>query len=328
MAQYPGPYDPSTSGGVNPQPGGHPVPPQGYGPPSQGYGPPPQGYGPPPRRSPLPIVIGALVGILAVGALVFFLVTRGGGGSSSEAGSGQGTAQTSPADAAGTGDDGVAASAPADSSGLGLDPLPDEPLPMWEVTGPTGSDQSGGFPIGSDLTAGDGGDAPHRVDVYFDYTCRYCEEFQRVNAVDLQELLSQGTISVWLHPMPILDGSEELSDYSGMAANAIAVVAQFSPEHVLAAHQALFDVYWDDVNGNATYPVSVEGIRDALVAVGVPADVAERVLDGEYRSWLQSSMDTFGDAGNTGVPVIRVDGAAFAGWDSEGTLRYYIEEMS
>src|SRR5659263_596133 len=103
------------------------------------------------------------------------------------------------------------------------------------VTRPQGSDLTGGIPVGMTLEAGtDNSSVDARVvNVYLDYTCSYCAQFEEINAADLKTLAKDGTATVVIHPVSILDRSGDYSGFSGLAANAAATVADRAPAQFL-----------------------------------------------------------------------------------------------
>lgn len=193
------------------------------------------------------------------------------------------------------------------------------------VNSPQGSDLHGGIPVSSSLVAGEEGEGTVRIDVYSDYTCSYCNQFEQVNAADLEALAQEGVATIWFHPVATLDGSTNFSGYSGLATNAIATVAQHAPEHFLTANNALFDLYWGAVDSGATQQPTVTDIQAVLSAAGVPEDVVSRVADGEFSEWVQATTRQFGRDGYRGTPVVEINDEAFAGWQTEGALRAAVE---
>jgi len=103
------------------------------------------------------------------------------------------------------------------------------------VDRPEGSDLQGGIPVSSELVAGKD-DGTVRVDLYSDYTCTHCNNLENINGEDLEALMSEGTATIWFHPVATMDGSGNFSGYSGLATNAIATVAHHAPETFLEAN--------------------------------------------------------------------------------------------
>lgn len=195
------------------------------------------------------------------------------------------------------------------------------------VNRPEGSDLQGGIPVSSSLVAGEAAEGTVRVDVYSDYTCSYCNQFETINAADLEAMASEGLITVWFHPVATLDDTTTFTGYSGLATNAAATVAQYAPEHFLAANSALFDLFWGAVQSGATTAPGLAEIQAALAAAGVPQDVVTRVADGEFADWVQATTRQFGRDGYKGTPTIEINDETFNGWQQEGALRSAVEAL-
>ncbi len=78
------------------------------------------------------------------------------------------------------------------------------------------------------------------MDIYVDFMCPVCKQFEATNAADLDTLRKDGTIAVYYHPISILYDRSQGTEYSTRAANAVAVVADQDPSHFLQFIQALY----------------------------------------------------------------------------------------
>lgn len=84
--------------------------------------------------------------------------------------------------------------------------------------------------------------APVTVDVYLDFMCPACGQFERVSGATLQKAaLVDGTARVRVHTMNFLDRASSGTDYSTRAANAFTTVAHEQPDIALAFAQALYE---------------------------------------------------------------------------------------
>ena len=79
-----------------------------------------------------------------------------------------------------------------------------------------------------------------RLDLYIDLMCPFCKKFEETNSADIDALREAGTIAVYYHPISILDRSSQGTKYSTRAANAVAVVADKDPSHMLQFITALY----------------------------------------------------------------------------------------
>jgi len=186
--------------------------------------------------------------------------------------------------------------------------------------------EEGAVTIGSDLVAGGtNADAPV-IDVYFDYTCSYCGQFEEINSDDLEEAAGAGDVTLALHPVSILDRSGDFSAFSGRAAEAAVVVADGAPEAFLDFHDAMFALWGDAVAAGATEGGEGPGeptdddIAAAALAAGVPQDVVDRFTEDRYTEWVDANTAQFARDGYTGTPTVLVDGEPFQGWQEPGAL--------
>lgn len=72
------------------------------------------------------------------------------------------------------------------------------------------------------------------ISIYIDYACPHCAEFEEANIEQIENWVDSGEVtSLTIHPIAFL------STYSVEGANALACVANYSPENVFAAHKAM-----------------------------------------------------------------------------------------
>ncbi|MBI9114530.1 DsbA family protein [Sanguibacter suaedae] len=207
----------------------------------------------------------------------------------------------------------------------GISEFPDE------IEVPAVADEKGGISFGESGEAGsDSGDDAVTVDVYLDYMCPNCGGFEQVNGPDLEELRAAGDITLALHPVSILDGTSQGSEFSTRAAQAFAYVAENSPEHALAFNTLMFERQPSE----GTSGLSDEEIRDIAVEAGVAEDVADGIAEGQYKQFVQAlTQIAFGDPtvlsaeGRFGTPTVVIDGERFDGnWSQPGALSAAIGE--
>jgi len=202
---------------------------------------------------------------------------------------------------------------------------------MWAQPNPpvpAGSDPTGGIGVGTGGTVGK--DIPtdaNRVDIYVDYLCPVCKQFEAVNAKDIDELREAGTIAVYYHPLDILRDRSAGTNYSTRAANAAAVIADQAPEYFLSFSLALF----------ANQPEeNTPGLGDPLLAataigVGVPSEVAVTFADGEFTKWVAAGTQQASIDGLPGTPAVFVNGELLdqteVPYFQEGALKAYLEAL-
>ncbi|MFH5824922.1 DsbA family protein [Georgenia sp. AZ-5] len=187
---------------------------------------------------------------------------------------------------------------------------------------PANTTLDGGISLGSSLTAGTANEGAPVIDVYLDFTCSYCGQFEEINADDIDEMVAAGDATVVYHPVAILDRTGDFSGFSGRAAQAAAVVADKAPEAYNDLQAALFDLYRGagaTEGATAAEPTDAD-IAAAALEAGVPREVADTIDDGTFTDWVAATTEQFGRDGFTGTPTVLVDGEEFVGWQEEGAL--------
>ncbi|WP_043498369.1 DsbA family protein [Georgenia sp. SUBG003] len=191
---------------------------------------------------------------------------------------------------------------------------------------PAHTTEEGAVTLGSGLVAGATNAGAPVVDVYFDYTCSYCGEFEKINGEDLNEAAEAGDVTLALHPVSILDRSGDFSAFSGRAAQAAVTVADGAPEAFLDFHEAMYAL-WDDAvasgaveGGDGTGEPTDADIATAALEAGVPQAVVDRFAEGAYTEWVEANTAQFGRDGFTGTPTVLVDGEPFQEWQEPGAL--------
>ena len=153
---------------------------------------------------------------------------------------------------------------------------------------------------------GDGivvGDGAARIDVFVDFLCPFCKQFEERAAADLARLAADGTASVVYHPLAFLERlstnhySSRASAASGAAADGGAFVA---------FKDALFaDQPEENGPGHGD---------DELVAIGAAAGLdeaafGEAVRSQAYLPWTAYLTERAIEDGVSGTPSVFVDGA-------------------
>jgi protein-disulfide isomerase len=167
--------------------------------------------------------------------------------------------------------------------------------------------------------------APVTIDIYQDYMCPYCGQFERAQTSDLKVLVDSGTAKVVFHVMAFLDDSSSGTRYSTRAANAFVVVAQQEPNKALAFNSALF------INQPSE---GSTGLTDAEIAtraksVGVSDAVADSLASLSQADFVKSSNDAAFAAGITSTPTVKINGTVFSrNLYSAGSLRAATEKAA
>ena len=201
--------------------------------------------------------------------------------------------------------------------------------PVADAHAPAVADETGGIPVGTGGVAGK--DVPSdvtRVDLYLDLMCPVCNGLEQTNSADVDALREAGTIAVYYHPVSILNRFSQGTMYPTRAANAVAVVAEKDPAHMLPFITAL---YANQPEENST-GLTDEQIAAIAVGVGVPADVAAGMKNGEFSEWVVAATDRASQDGMSVTPTVMVNREVVdpeeINYFTPGTLKVYLEQVA
>lgn len=193
---------------------------------------------------------------------------------------------------------------------------------------PAGVVDETGIPVDAAGVAGNFVDDAPRLDVYVDFMCPVCGQFEAINGADIAALRESGDVSFVVHPIAILDRMSQGTEYSTRAASAVAWVADRAPESFMEYHDLLFA----NQPAENSAGLSNQQLADFAEQAGVPGDVAGGIADGRaakaYRNWVKAATDqaTSDEAlanpqtGQFGTPTVILDGERFEAWSTPGAL--------
>jgi protein-disulfide isomerase len=163
---------------------------------------------------------------------------------------------------------------------------------------PTAPRPAGVTEVGGGIPVGDAAAGAAVIDIYEDFQCPICKEFEAQTGTLLTELVTSGQARLVYYPMSFLgEESERAANAAGCAADE----GKFKEFHdTLFANQPAGENTgaWTD---------------DALIALGRKAGVtgdgfAQCVRDGRYNEWTQQVDQKSSERGVTGTPTVFVNG--------------------
>ena len=148
------------------------------------------------------------------------------------------------------------------------------------------------------------GTGPVKIDIYEDFICPACGNFEKTAGATIDQLVAAKKVTVQYHPIAILDRASS-TEYSTRAAAASAAAAQGGK--FAEYHKALFAN--QPAEGSA-------GLDDAeLIELGRSVGLtdqafADAVNNGTYEAWATKVTDTSASRGVNQTPTVLVGGKA------------------
>jgi protein-disulfide isomerase len=147
--------------------------------------------------------------------------------------------------------------------------------------------------------------APVTIDLYEDFQCPVCRNFESTTGSTMAQLVSAGTVQLHYHGMAFLDTSAN-EQYSTRALNAAGAV-------VNAAGPDVYQKFHDLLYANQP-PETGSGLTDAqLITYAQQAGasgtaVEQQINDLTYGDWVKNVTDQASKDGVTATPTVLVDG--------------------
>ncbi|SFR94491.1 Protein-disulfide isomerase [Microbacterium sp. cf046] len=154
------------------------------------------------------------------------------------------------------------------------------------------------------------GDGENTMDTYIDFMCPVCNQFEQLYGEAISGLVDDGTITLNIHPISILDRASSGTEYSTRAANAMYCVAAADGAAAVPFMQAMFANQPEEGSTGLTN----EQILAIAAGVGV-TEIDSCVNDGEYSSYVTTMTDKTPiapGASGIGTPTIAINGEVIA----------------
>jgi protein-disulfide isomerase len=170
------------------------------------------------------------------------------------------------------------------------------------LVNPAGVTAAGTIPVGKST-------APVTLEIFLDYMCPSCAQFEKANSAEIERLIKAGTVKAELHPMNFLDPTSRGTRYSTRAANAVATVADRASDKVWAFNAALYAQQPKE----GTSGLSDAKIAEIAVQAGVPQGVADTFTKRTFEPWVAASNKSADKAGVSSTPTVKINGQVFTG---------------
>ncbi|ROT31755.1 thioredoxin domain-containing protein [Micromonospora sp. HM5-17] len=157
----------------------------------------------------------------------------------------------------------------------------------------------GANPEGTGIVVGSG---PVTIDIYEDFLCPFCKQFEQQASGTLDQLIAQGRVRVTYHPVAFLNRFSS-TDYSTRSSAASGCAAQSGKFREYA--RALFDR--QPPEGGAG--LSDDELVEIAVGVGLSGDSFRNcVRENTFKKWTDHVTEEASRAGITGTPTVLVNG--------------------
>lgn len=140
-------------------------------------------------------------------------------------------------------------------------------------------------------------DAAARVDLWVDYSCPHCQEFEAENSDTLNQLIAGGNVSVSYHNIQVH------SDYGTAAGGAAACVAAKDPEHWVGFNSSLYANESTDTDS-----WTAAQFRTFAEQQGVNADALGCITADPYSGWIADNTADAAKQGVSGTPTLFFNG--------------------
>ena len=141
------------------------------------------------------------------------------------------------------------------------------------------------------------------LDIYFDYSCSHCAQFEGLHTQEINQLLSEKKITLALHPCKLLG-----QKWTSVVMNAMGVVLDEAPAQSLSFHNAAFEIFSQAIQTKNQSNMTVEGLVAAATKVNVPKDVSGKfkaAVDADkYGKWVKLGDEAFKARNLEGTPTV------------------------
>ncbi|HWV50410.1 MAG TPA: thioredoxin domain-containing protein [Microbacterium sp.] len=181
-----------------------------------------------------------------------------------------------------------------------------------QATAPGAAPETAGI-VNGETGAISFGEGDTTIDTYVDFMCPICGDFEDAYGAALQDAAANDTITLNIHPISILDGASQGTEYSSRAASAMYCVASESPDTALDFFNLLFENQPEE-NTTGLTDEQLAGFAEQAGA-GAAADC---IADGTYMKFAQDQVEQTPpdpETGRVGTPTVAIDGERISNAD-------------
>jgi protein-disulfide isomerase len=150
------------------------------------------------------------------------------------------------------------------------------------------------------------GDGPVNVDMWIDFQCPICKQYEATYGQMLQQKVQSGDVTLTVHPLSFLDDNLH-NGSSTLAANAFACATDEGSAKAMDFALAVYKAQPPEQDGQDAWTT------DDLISIGNDVGIQGSqwescVQDGTYNDWVKQVEASQQDKGVTGTPTVFVDG--------------------
>ena len=172
---------------------------------------------------------------------------------------------------------------------------------------PAGVGADGSLTYGAAMTPGSVNEGAPVLDIYFDYSCHFCADFEALHADEISRLVKDGKVTLALRPCKALG-----QDWTDIVMNAMGLVLDRQPEVALTFHNAALALFSEIFASRDASRQTVDELADTAKKVGVSQDVVDSfekaVNDNTYGKWTEAGTKAFDSKRLNGTPTVFLDG--------------------
>lgn len=167
---------------------------------------------------------------------------------------------------------------------------------------PTAAIKKGGDPVETEPR-----DGLLNIVTYVDFTCPICKQFEDAYSESIQQLVADGSATLEVHPVAILDHQFTGREVSTRANNVGACVANYAPDSFLDVMSAMYANQAQE----GTTGMNNSALVDVVKGAGLDdADVNECITGESFTPWVTAATSR---SGVRGTPTVIINGTTWDG---------------
>lgn len=143
--------------------------------------------------------------------------------------------------------------------------------------------------------------APNKIDVYLDFLCPACKQFEELSGSTLDELRDSGQAEVIYHPIAILDGQSP-DKYPSRAAAASGCAAE------AGVFREFEKILYENQPAEGGPGPGDEQLAQFAQQAGAGPEVGECIEEERYEPWAQGVTQQAFEAEVQSTPTVKVNG--------------------